>query len=114
MGVVEGKVTVEGKAGNSGSVAFTVSGQTVSGTIEPDGTYRAVGVPVGDAQVTVLPAIVPPGMKDMPAPTKDMPGGPKVEKPVPIPAKYGKAESSGLTFPVKKGTNTFNLELTAK
>jgi len=108
--IVEGTVTVDGKAANSGSVSFTdAKGQTLSGQIQPDGKYRVVGVAVGDAKVTVTGP--PPGLSS-PPPMKDAPGGAASGPPVPIPAKYAKVESSNLTFNVKAGDNTYPIALT--
>jgi len=110
-GVVEGKVTVDGAPANSGSVVFNVNGQSISGQIKPDGTYKAVGVPAGAAQVSVTP---PPKMPGPPPATKDMPGSDQVAKPVPIPAKYQDAKTSGLSTTIKGGNNTYNVELLSK
>lgn len=112
---VEGKVTVGGAAANAGEVVFNVDGTTVVGAISADGTYRAIGVPVGNAKVTVNP---PPAVSGAPkggdprlaVDKKDMPGA--VGAVVAIPSKYSKAETSGLTFTVKSGANTYNIELT--
>jgi hypothetical protein len=114
IGAVEGTVTVDGVPANTGSVVFTdAKGQTISGQIQADGKYRAVGVPVGDMKVTVtgpptgVPAPPPIAMKDGPG---SAPAGP----PVKIPPKYGVAATSGLTFPVKSGTNSYPIQLTSK
>jgi len=117
-GTVQGKVKVDGTLANAGSVIFTTStGATAFGTIQADGTYKAIGVPVGATQVTVtgpppVPVVGDPRLKP---PSKDSPSpGGSVDKPVPIPAKYGKADSSGLTYTVKGGSNTYDIDLTAK
>ena len=112
-GVVSGDVTIDGKPANAGSVVFSVKGQNISGQIQADGTYKAVGVPVGDAQVYVtsppnLPSRPPPGGGDMPG------GQPSVGKPVPIPPKYAKPDSSGLTTTVKAGSNKYKVELVSR
>jgi len=116
-GTVQGKVTVDGTPANSGSVSFTAAnGIVIGGAIGTDGSYKVIGVPAGAAQVVVTPLAAPPKTGEAP-PTmgKDMPGGPpSVSNPVPIPAKYAKVETSGLTFPVKGGSNTYNIDLTAK
>jgi len=115
---VSGVVKVDGTPANQGSVTFIGTSGSVSGQIGPDGTYRAVDVPVGAAQVTVTGPLVPPGGGD-PRTAIKQPEGPGVTggamgPPVPIPQKYGKAETSGLSFPVKSGTNKFDIDLTAK
>jgi hypothetical protein len=114
-GSVEGLVKIDGSLANSGNVVFKVGDMKVSGRIEPDGKYKVIGVPVGDADVTVIPATpvaapVTPN-KDMTT-MKDMPAGPPVvSKPVPIPAKY-KTEAGGLKFKVKSGQNKWDIDLT--
>ena len=118
LGTIEGKVTVDDVAANAGDVTFTVDGKSFSGRIQADGTYRAIDVPLGTATVSVsAPAAAPAGMAGKAAPTamKDgsgMTGGPT--KSVAIPAKYATADKSGLSTPVKSGTNTYNIPLTSK
>jgi hypothetical protein len=113
-GNIEGTVKIDGVTANSGNVVFTVGQESISGAIQPDGTYRAVAVPIGEAKVTVtgLPPKPRTDPKTAPKGGSDAPGTPTVSDPIPIPAKYAKAESSGLTFTVKSGTNTFPIELT--
>ena len=116
LGTVKGNVTIDGVKANSGSVVFTATnGTTISGTIEPDGTYRAIGVPVGATQVSVTspPARDAGNIDPKMTVIKDMPAGNQpVSKPVPIPAKYGNVGTSGLTFTVKGGENTYDIPLT--
>jgi len=119
-GTVKGKVTVDGTAASSGVVAFTsANGTTLKGGIEKDGTYKVANIPPGEAKVAVIsstPAAAPGGGgKAAPIPkTADMPetgsdgGGP------PIPAKYAKVETSGLSTTVKAGENTYDIPLSAK
>jgi hypothetical protein len=119
LGNVQGKVTVDGAPANSGNVVFTTSGSTLSGVIGPDGTYRVIGVTPGAAQVSVTGPTAPVGSggANPGAPTpaiKDMAGGAAIGKPVPIPAKYAKPASSGLSFTVKSGQNTFDIPLVSK
>jgi hypothetical protein len=112
-GTVEGTVTIDGKPANAGFVVFTVKGQTVTGPIQPDGNYTAIGVPVGNAEVSLnppanLPAVQVPGGTDMP-----QTAGP-VAKPIPIPKKYLQAGSSGLSTTVKSGKNKYPIELSSR
>ena len=114
QGTVEGKVKIGDASANSGNVIFTVNGTSISGPISADGSYRAIGVPPGNAQVTVTPVAAPAVSGAVGKATlemKDGPGG-QAGPPVPIPAKYGKAETSGLTFTVKSGTQTYDVTLT--
>jgi len=119
-GTVKGTVKVDGALANSGIVTFVSSDTpptTLSAPIDPDGNYQANMVPIGTMKVTVKPVEVPkssagiatPSMKDMPGESSKPPA-----KPVPIPAKYGKVETSGLTHNVTGGTTTFNIELSNK
>jgi hypothetical protein len=105
--VVKGTVTIGGSLANSGQVTFTIGNESLSGMIDPQGNYSVVGLTPGEAKVTVTNLSIPT------APiTPGMPGAENVvTKPIPIPAKYGNVETSGLTFTVKKGENTYNIEL---
>src|SRR6185369_11794548 len=54
--IVSGTVTFDGKPVTGGAVAlFCENGQSFSGAIQSDGTYRVENVPVGEATVTVFP-----------------------------------------------------------
>jgi hypothetical protein len=111
LATVEGKVTVDGAPANSGEVIFTATNGALSATIQPDGTYRALQVPVGSVQVSITPAPPTPPSASL---GKDMPGAPAVARPVPIPKKYTTPGTSGLTTTVKGGTNQYNIELSSK
>jgi len=114
LGAVEGTVTIDGKNANSGSVVFAVGDSKVQGAIDPEGKYRAVGVPVGEANVTVIsaPKTETPKVPISPTATKDMPASaPTVSKPVPIPDKY-KTAGALPKFTVKSGTNKHDIALT--
>src|SRR5436190_387799 len=93
---VDGKVFFKGQALPGGTVTFvSKDGKTsVSAAIGADGIYKAV-VPAGEYRVAVSTA----AKKDDP------------KKYVPIPAKYGDPEKSGLTYSVVKGKQTFDLQL---
>jgi hypothetical protein len=107
-GVVTGDVTIDGRPANAGSVVFTVKGQSISGQILPDGTYKAVGVPVGEARVHVQPPPnVPAAAPPLPGTEAATPAG----KPIPVPGKYQKPESSGLTTAVTAGTTKYKVEM---
>ena len=54
--ILEGTVTVDQAPANSGRVLVTASnGNVTTGTIQPNGSYRVVGLTVGPVQITVLP-----------------------------------------------------------
>lgn len=119
-GTVQGTVKVDGTNANSGIVTFVAAdGTTPSGTIDTDGTYRVLDVPVGAAKISVksveVPknsagAAAPPPMKDMTGTSSSAPPA----KPVAIPAKYAKADTSTLTYTVKGGTNDYPIDLSSK
>jgi hypothetical protein len=111
-GEVHGKVMYKDQPVTAGIVNFfpEAGGEPVTTSLGPSGTYRATGVPVGRSKV----AIETLQFKKMTGPPKDIaklikPGGRPVY--VPIPAKYEKPESSGLTVEVQKGENPFDIEL---
>jgi hypothetical protein len=109
---VSGTVSYKGQPVTAGVVKFfpEAGGDPAETPLGPDGTYRATGVPVGPCKVavetlrfkTMTPP--PPGM------AKQM-GGPRPVY-VPIPEKYERPDSSGLTFDVKKGTSSWDIPLT--
>jgi hypothetical protein len=104
-GEVFGKVMYNDKPVTAGQLMFFPEdgSDPVPGQIEPIGTFRATGIPVGKARVAIEtlqfshPTPPPPGI------AKQL-GGPRT-KYVQIPAKYEKKESSPLEFDVKKGVN---------
>jgi hypothetical protein len=130
---VKGKVTFGGKALTAGSVTFHgKSNITGSATIDKTGNYVMNDAPLGDVTITVTVPQMPmgglammrrgPGMKaakeskgsaDPEDPSKRMSiMGDMPTEVVPIPEKYAKVESSGLTFTVQKGEQTHDIPLT--
>ena len=114
---VSGSVTYKGKAVTSGFVTFaSPSGVAASAEIRGDGTYAATGVPTGPVKVAVGspdPTTAPAadgGRKAGPkAATKSPP--PKAEGWVPLPAKYGRPEDSGLTVTLSGKPEVYNIKL---
>lgn len=128
---VSGNVTYKGKPLPSGKVAFIGSDkQVASADIGPDGSYSIAAVAVGPAKVGVQ--VATPGKRSImmgpPGGEKKMTsGGPKdmAERSaittgegaatpaavVQIPLEYGNPDTSGLTFTVQRGGNTFNIDL---
>ncbi len=137
-GKVTGKVTYKGKPVPGGKVAFYgANNWTGTSEIEEDGSYSIAKVPSGTVKITVdtssfRPAKLPfnapkmPNMQDtskMPKPP-DMPEEAKKnpmynpqaraereKRYVEIPKKYADPEKSGLTYDVKSGTQTHNIDL---
>jgi len=129
-GVVKGKVSMGKKPLPSGTVMFYgKDGITATAHINPDGTYELADAPLGECKVTVTVQRLPPdptvagrlkgkGMK-MPEGPRDpnkespeLPSAPQVPKEVrPIDTKYSSTETSGLSFTVKKGEQTYDIDL---
>ena len=128
--VVKGKVTTGKKSLTTGSVMFiNKDGVSATASIEPDGSYEMKDAPLGECKITVTVQDLPmdpnvrarlkgkgPKMPEGPVnPEKsspELPTSPKVPKEVvPIDAKYSKPETSGLSFTVKKGEQTYDIEL---
>jgi hypothetical protein len=99
--VVKGKVTLNGAPLSSGTVKFVAQsseGTTVSSIID-NGNYHIANFPPGEAKI----AVEGPGPSSNPD-----------EKTVPvhIPEKYLNPMTSGLSFTVKSGQQTFDINLT--
>lgn len=126
-GTVSG--TVSSKSAGKNLVTGTVMMMTADGTahyspINTDGTYQITRVRSGPVRVTVSSpdpnANATSGRGGEEAggmPGKPTRGGAAAATATPtegwfaIPEKYGDVNQSGLTFEVKKGTNTFDIEL---
>jgi hypothetical protein len=109
-GEVYGKVTVGGKPVTAGMVKFAPEeGEAVSTGLGPDGSYRATDVPVGRARVAVETLMFKNLTPPPPAIAKQL-GGPRT-KYVPIPEKYERPDSSGLTVEVERGKKLYDIEL---
>jgi len=86
-----------------------------TGTVQEDGRYRVENVPVGEVRIGVNTAAALGQYQ-----SKAMGGaykGPEAKgkgkvvgvKFVPVPDKYAKPETSGITTTIKKGPNTFDI-----
>jgi hypothetical protein len=121
---VSGTVTLKGQPLAHGRVAFlSEDGRTATAVIE-NGKYNIPNVPVGKVKAAVTvpsssdTATANQVMKKMGGMAKMMQekgisvgGGSKGEKAIDLPKKYQDADSSGLNFEVKRGSNTFNIEM---
>jgi len=127
---VKGRVKFFDKYLNAGTVAFIAKdGRVGAGYIDADGNYEVADAPLGECVITVkVPTAAagpkdkggggpPPPPKDLP-PMKGAPGGEKdftpaidTSKFVQIPGKYGSTDTSGLTYTVTKGEQTYNITL---
>ena len=114
-GDVSGKVTYKGKALVWGTVQFEGSDKMIKqGNINSDGTYSISGVASGEAKAAV--SSINPKSSDFQL-RRPQEGGPKanprpeVKGWFPIPEKYDTPFKSGLTYPIKAGENTIDIEL---
>jgi hypothetical protein len=122
---VTGKVTYKGNVVKGGRVVFaSEKGPSVLAVIGEDGSYTAEHVPVGNVKIAVQTKYlgVAAGMGKAGAPPKDA-GGPDGQKPgklspeeaarkfVAIPSSYEDAETSGLTYTVRGGSQEHDLVL---
>jgi len=110
-GDVSGTVTFGDRPVKFGTVLFEGSdGVARQGNIEKDGSYSVRDVASGQARVTVNspnPRSITMTSKGdrKPEPFPDVPDW------FPIPREYGDLATSGLTYTVKGGSNTINIEL---
>ncbi len=136
-GEVSGKVVFHGKPLPGGAVTFYTPKGVLSTQISEDGSYSLSGIPTGTSKITVATApprgmrVSPrmqPMLKDIksgkiqlsPEEKEKLPPAMKsaLEEPppaqgnyVPLPAKYGDPEQSGLACTVTGGSQTHNIEL---
>ena len=96
----KGKVTLDGQPFGAGYVVFsTTRGRMSTGTIQPDGTFEMSTYEQGDgAQIGTHPVVI------TPIPSDEFPTG---QKPIPVPVRYTKAGTSGLTAEVKPGEDNY-------
>ena len=109
---VTGKVTYKSGPVTGGSISFVgANDRSGGGMIKADGTYTATDVPMGAVKVTVIP--IPAGMGVTAAP----PGTPVIAedvsrgKPMTLPQKYAKADTSGVSFTISKKNETLDIAL---
>jgi hypothetical protein len=105
---VSGKVT-RGEKPVAGTVFFiTADNKEFSANIGPDGSYALADAPVGSVKIYIKPGqalVAPKGGPEMP---KD---GPTATQGVPPPPKYQSPATSGLTYDVKAGKQTYDIPL---
>ena len=124
-GTVSGKVTYKGNPVPAGSLVTFVSDQggAALGTVDSSGRYQLMfagkpNVPALKYNISVtFPGVIGPEMTDEDE-RKYMAGDPATiakfaHKPptTPIPKKYADEFNSGLSFQIKAGANTFDIEL---
>ncbi len=124
-GTVSGKVSYNGKPVPAGCLVTFISDQGVAalGTVDASGRYQLMfagkpNVPALPYNISVtFPGVVGPEMTDEDE-RKYMAGDPatiaKFARKVPtapIPKKYADEFNSGLSFQIKAGTNSFDIDL---
>jgi hypothetical protein len=134
-GHISGKVIYQGRPLTGGRLVFRPAdpGQnTVPALVAADGSYEAT-LPVGDVTIAVDNRELQPHEPSPPGPRPGLPEGIKLPgqggaakaaaeapnaaggrlagKYVPIPEKFYQAETSGLKYTVKKGNETYDIEL---
>jgi hypothetical protein len=116
QGTVSGRVRFRGEPLPSGRVTFVCEGgdKPVLTADVRDGAYTIPGAPVGPAKVAVAtyPVRTTP-VPNMPPDVLPPGGGPAAPagKYVALPARYGDPEQSGLSYTVRKGHQTHDIDL---
>jgi hypothetical protein len=115
-GDVSGKITYKGQPLPYGSIQFLSPAGAFVGEIGSDGIYSVAGVPSGTSKISITcqdPKYAD-FMKALSAASRD----PKLPKPKgnpedfnKIPTKYTDFDTSGLTYEVKSGTQTHDIDL---
>jgi hypothetical protein len=115
-GDVSGTVTYKGKPLVFGTVQFEGSDKLLKQSIiNSDGTFSIRGVATGEAKAAV--SSVNPQSSDFQIRTRVTKADetprprPKVEGWFPIPEKYNTTYKSGLTYEIKRGENTIDIDL---
>lgn len=108
LGIVRGKVTVNGQSLGSGSVVFENLTRGISqvADIQPDGTYEmatfeGIGIPAGEYRVAIKPSSMGTGE----APLVSTPANSVPKARTAIPDKYQHPATSPLTVRVNEGEN---------
>jgi hypothetical protein len=119
-GTVGGKVTYNGQAVPAGSTVTFVGpkGITGSGLTDAGGAYTismrdGKNVLAGSYKVSVSPPQAAP-LSDDEAMKLSMEGKPTTQEVKEVPEKYRSPETSPLSFEVKAGANTFDIDMTDK
>jgi hypothetical protein len=120
-GTVSGKVKYDGRPLTVGVNTVTFHGEdgsVVSCVVEADGSYTLRNVPAGPARVTVHSLPSPPQLLMAPGedgrPKAGGPAGPAPQagRAAGIPERYQDPDRSRLSHQVRKGEQTFDIELT--
>lgn len=110
---LSGIVRYKGQPVAGGQVSVIApDGKSVSGTINPDGTYTVVGVPAGEVVVTVTSVYMDgeDRLKKGVA-ALQLPKNPPVVKSA-VPVKYNDPKVSGLKYNLDSRSKTIDIDLT--
>lgn len=107
-GTVSGTITINGKPLTAGQITFQseVGNHDAFSAPITDGHYETGPIPAGPCKVTVIHSSVA-----KPAASGNDLVQARGSRSIAVPDKYGRADSSGLTFTVKSGANTFDRDL---
>ena len=113
---VSGTVSYNGEKLGNGNITFIdANSNAATSQISADGSYIVTDVPVGTVkiQVETIPTSEPASKNLMGMGSPSMQGSKQAQtgKYVKIPDKYKNAEKSGLTYEVKSGTQTHDINL---
>lgn len=118
VGDVSGKVSYKNAPLKSGSITIMSKGGAMQGSINEDGTYVVPNVPAGDAKVTVVcndDAKMLRQVQQASAQGRGKKGPVGAAPPAAnyslIPEIYGDLTNTPLQTTVKRGKNTFDIEL---
>jgi hypothetical protein len=112
-GTVSGKVTLSGKPVERGTITFLSEAgnkDAFSAAIQ-DGQYRTGEMPAGPAKIYLTPLMEMPAKGAAGGDVRPPPKVVKGEVKSGFPDKYTNHESSGLSLDVKRGENTFDVNM---
>ena len=125
-GSVSGKVTYKGQPLGGGTVLFASPGKaSVTADIAPDGSYTIAKIPAGPVHIAVETksakanrapkGMMPPKGVEVPPEAEQSPvyggAGRAGGKYVPIPEQYADPDKSDLSYTVKGGPQTYDINL---
>jgi hypothetical protein len=112
LGTVTGTVTLDGELITFGNVVFHgANGKVAQANIQPEGTYTATKVPLGEVVVTVQTYPLPPQVRPPDAPPEKNPTPGKARF-TPIHANYADTKLTPLRYTVQPGSQEHEVKLT--
>lgn len=112
-GTVSGKITVNGQPLARGMITFLsdVGKQDSFNASIEKGEYKTDPIPAGKARINITGAMIAPAAAEGKGGNDLQPAPVRAAKTPEVPAKYGSWETSGLSIDVKRGENTFSMDL---